>query len=56
VRKAPGARRHLLPIVIVLLFIGIAVAVGVAFSGPELDLVDPPPPPSNLHEAPSNPR
>ena len=39
---ARGKRpRRLLPIVIFLILIGLGVALGVAFSGPELDVVDP---------------
>ena len=47
-------RRRVLPIVILLLVIGIGVAVGVAFSGPELDVTDPeaPPAPSRTTPAP----
>jgi hypothetical protein len=43
VRKVPPRRRSLLPIIIVFVLIGVGVALGVAFSGPELDVVDPVP-------------
>jgi serine/threonine protein kinase len=42
VRKAPG-RQRLLPLIVLLTLIGIGVALGVAFSGPELDVIDPQP-------------
>jgi serine/threonine protein kinase len=39
---APMVRkRRLLPLILILLLIGIGVALGVAFSGPELEVVDP---------------
>jgi serine/threonine protein kinase len=41
-----GRPRRMIAIMVVLLLIGIGVALGVAFSGPEIDVIDPPVPPS----------
>jgi serine/threonine protein kinase len=40
-RRIAPKRRRILPVVLLLLFIGVGVAVAVAFSGPEVDVVDP---------------
>jgi serine/threonine protein kinase len=45
--------RRLLPIVIVLILIGVGVALGVAFSGPEIDVT---PPGSEVIDSPQTPR
>jgi hypothetical protein len=47
--------RRIIGIMIVLLLIGIGVALGVAFSGPELEVVDPTVGPSPAQAAPTNP-
>jgi hypothetical protein len=52
VRRGASSKRRVLPIVILLLAIGIAVGVAVAFSGPELDIVDPPLPPPTQTQTP----
>lgn len=51
VRRRP---RRLIGTMIVLLLIGIGVALGVAFSGPELDVVDPTMPAALPQPAPGN--
>jgi serine/threonine-protein kinase len=45
-----GGGRRLLPIVIVLILIGVGVALGVAFSGPEIDM------PAEVIDSPQSPR